>query len=358
MYLALLALALLPSATLSQTGWPASGAELCVLPSTASVTPHSTCSAHASSTAGGCAAPTANVLAQLGETEDVQLLLRKEPDLDDPIGGLRNVTVKVAAPTGVVASVFRVGYVFAHHSPRYAGSGGGWRGDPLLPLSEGGAFDVPPSVAQGIWISLRVMHDAAPGALHARRLNNRSVPLVQAAIQKQHCRNLADASPSRVTRFSCFEHTCGHIRHAQAGGQRHSAVRRGHVRWRWRACGAAARPDHGNHAARAGGEQDRHGLVWLMGRRHIRGLLRARLQLDRKQERLVRSYDRQPDAARFDIHQQAETARPLAPQIRAPNGSRRRFQTQAGALMPRCGSRAGSTTTSISPREESSASPF
>lgn len=54
------------------------------------------------------------------------------------------------APVFVIEA-FQVGYVFCRQSPRYGGSGGGWRPDPLLPIATAG-FSVPRAVLQSIWI--------------------------------------------------------------------------------------------------------------------------------------------------------------------------------------------------------------
>ena len=152
--------------------WSGSEPEICVVPSTFEVRPHSTCSDVPTSLTGGCAAPIASISAQRGETEDIQLLLRKGSDIDDPKGGVQNVSIMLehlpledgkSVEAMVTASVYRVGYVYAAHTPRYPGSGGGWRPDPLLPLKAEQTFSVPSGVAQAIWISFRVSKDAAPG---------------------------------------------------------------------------------------------------------------------------------------------------------------------------------------------------
>ena len=108
---------------------------------------------------------------QIGETESVQILLRKGVDvIDDPIGGVKNVNISITGfhqnTTNIFSSIeiYKVGYVFVKHSPRYPGSGGGWRPDPLLPLDKDNTlFDVPPSISQGIWVSFTISYDAKPG---------------------------------------------------------------------------------------------------------------------------------------------------------------------------------------------------
>ena len=62
----------------------------------------------------------------------------------------------------IIRELVQVGYVFCNQSGRYAGSGGGWRSDPLLPVTDDG-FTVPTSTAQSIWITLHVPSDATPG---------------------------------------------------------------------------------------------------------------------------------------------------------------------------------------------------
>ena len=148
------------------SSWPAEGAELCVVPTTFPIRPFTTC-ADTGSSSSNCDAAEAYIQGQIGETESLQLLMRDSRDADDPLGGLTNVSLSVtfssndAAPATV--SVYRVGYVLAKHSPRYPGSGGGWRPDPLFPLKELALFDVPAGTAQGIWISFVISRGAAPG---------------------------------------------------------------------------------------------------------------------------------------------------------------------------------------------------
>eukprot|EP00041_Stephanoeca_diplocostata_P013732 m.243299 g.243299 ORF g.243299 m.243299 type:complete len:403 (+) comp19445_c0_seq4:87-1295(+) len=141
--------------------WSASGPELCVVPTTAQVRPDSTCS-DTTTSSSNCASPAAYVNAQIGEVEDIQLLLRKSIDADDTLGGLTGVSVVVnGLPADISVKTFRVGYVWAQHSPRYAGSGGGWRPDPLMPISE--KFDIPSEVAQPLWVSVSVGRNTVPG---------------------------------------------------------------------------------------------------------------------------------------------------------------------------------------------------
>jgi hypothetical protein len=147
----------------AQTGWPASGPELCVVPATLPIRPSSTCADFGAG--ASCEGALADVAAQRGEVESVQLLLRRSADMDTA-GGLVNVSVSVVGmPAAVaVASVFQVGFVNTRHSPRYEGSGGGWRPDPLLPPpAPGVGFDVAPDQAQPIWVELRVPRSAPPG---------------------------------------------------------------------------------------------------------------------------------------------------------------------------------------------------
>jgi hypothetical protein len=156
-------LLLLPTISFAQTEWPGSNAELCVYPTTTQVRPHSTCSDTISSTSN-CASSTAFVHAQIGEIEDIQLLLRKGIDADDHVGGLTDVQISFSnLPPFIHATTYRVGYVKVDHSPRYPGSGGGWRPDPLLPLSNGKSFDIPASTAQPLYVSLAVDRTAIPG---------------------------------------------------------------------------------------------------------------------------------------------------------------------------------------------------
>ena len=153
---------LLLAPALGQIAWPASGPELCTVPSTLSIRPASTCAdfGHGSS----CEALKLDVAALRGEIESAQHLLRFGSDMDTT-SGLTNVTVTVQgiAPGVAAASVFQVGFVYATHSPRYQGSGGGWRPDPLLPPPSVGGFDVAPNQAQPIFVEFAVAADAAPG---------------------------------------------------------------------------------------------------------------------------------------------------------------------------------------------------
>ena len=145
--------------------WPGQGVEVCVVPTTTTIKPTSTCS-DAYSSSSGCEAPVAKIQGMQGEIEDVQILLRKGTDADDRVGGVSNVRVQVSLDEGndvATAASFRVGYVWADHSPRQPGSGGGWRPDPLLPISENKTFAVPPNVAQSLWISFRLSRGAKPG---------------------------------------------------------------------------------------------------------------------------------------------------------------------------------------------------
>eukprot|EP00928_Gymnodinium_smaydae_P028478 TRINITY_DN21709_c0_g1_i1.p1 TRINITY_DN21709_c0_g1~~TRINITY_DN21709_c0_g1_i1.p1 ORF type:complete len:613 (-),score=49.12 TRINITY_DN21709_c0_g1_i1:124-1962(-) len=151
----------------AQIAWPASIPELCFVPSTVPIRPESTCSdyGHGSS----CEDVRINIAAQRGETESAQLLLRHSSDMDSP-GGLTNVSVRVVglSASAVDLQIFQVGYVEARHSPRYPGSGGGWRPDPLLPMPmEGGGFDVAPDQSQSIWFDVRVGSSALPGTYDA-----------------------------------------------------------------------------------------------------------------------------------------------------------------------------------------------
>lgn len=105
-----------------------------------------------------------DIAAQRGEVESAQLLLRFGSD-QDTTAGLTNVTLSVRGipPTVAVASVFQVGFVLTAHSPRYQGSGGGWRPDPLLPPPAEGGFDVSPDQAQPIFIEFTIADAAPPG---------------------------------------------------------------------------------------------------------------------------------------------------------------------------------------------------
>ena len=51
----------------------------------------------------------------------------------------------------------RVLFVKADRTPRYPGSGGGWRADPLYPIPANTTFDVPSGVTQSIWVSFTVV---------------------------------------------------------------------------------------------------------------------------------------------------------------------------------------------------------
>lgn len=91
-------------------------------------------------------------------------MLRKSADADDPVGGVTNVQLSVELEHAVIVAqvtTYRVGYVWTSHSPRYLGSGGGWRPDPLLPIDI--PFDVPPDVTQPLWISVTVSRQARAG---------------------------------------------------------------------------------------------------------------------------------------------------------------------------------------------------
>ena len=160
--LSLLILATTTQPVVSQ--WPGSGPDVCVVPSTFPVRPETTCSDSLSSRSD-CQALNIDLAFQRGETEDVQILIRKESDLDDVKGGVENVSValtQVSDPSVNIAFQ-RVLYVKADRTPRYPGSGGGWRADPLYPIPANTTFDVPSGVTQSIWVSFTVSEEAIPG---------------------------------------------------------------------------------------------------------------------------------------------------------------------------------------------------
>ena len=75
--------------------WPASLAEICVVPTTFPIRPHTTC-ADTGSSSSSCDAAMIVMQGQIGETESVQILLRKGVDvIDDPIGGVKNVNISI-----------------------------------------------------------------------------------------------------------------------------------------------------------------------------------------------------------------------------------------------------------------------
>ena len=113
-----------------------------------------------------------------GEYESRQLFLRNDIDWQYEM----HVTFSdLAGPGGSISAekwhYWQVGYVFCNQSGRYAGSGGGWRSDPLLPVSEqgtcasvpshpchtGAGFTIPVSTAQSVWMTLQIPADAAAG---------------------------------------------------------------------------------------------------------------------------------------------------------------------------------------------------
>jgi len=147
----------------AQASWPGSGPDICVVPSTFPVRPDTTCSDSMSSRSD-CEALNVDLSFQRGESEDVQILIRKEPDLDDLKGGVENVSVSVTKTSDPVSvNFYRVLFVEAKRTPRYPGSGGGWRADPLYPITADTTFDVPSGVTQSIWVSFTVSRDAVPG---------------------------------------------------------------------------------------------------------------------------------------------------------------------------------------------------
>ena len=68
---------------LAQIAWPASGPEVCVVPSTVNIRPWTTCADVDSVYASANTKSAVLVNAQRGETESVQVLVRKDIDLDD-----------------------------------------------------------------------------------------------------------------------------------------------------------------------------------------------------------------------------------------------------------------------------------
>ena len=162
--------AILLTTSLAQTGWPASGPSLCAVSPLLQIRPTSTCADFGPRST--CEHAHIDIVAQRGEVESAQLLLRFGTSLDAKDASLHDVSVALT-PTGstpppYTAVIFQVGYVNATHSPRYEGSGGGWRPDPLIAIASGVAsFDVPADTAQGIWFDLAVSTTAAPGSYAA-----------------------------------------------------------------------------------------------------------------------------------------------------------------------------------------------
>eukprot|EP00750_Incisomonas_marina_P013608 INCI17509.1.p2 GENE.INCI17509.1~~INCI17509.1.p2 ORF type:complete len:295 (+),score=57.89 INCI17509.1:371-1255(+) len=146
--------------------WPYSGPELCVIPATAPIRPHDTCADFASTSfsAATSDSPTLGVEMMRGEVESAQLLLRQGafPPAAVGSGNITNVTVSFEGDIAklVQFDVFQVGFVNTRSTPRYGGSGGGWRSDPLLP---GQGFGTPGDVATGIWIDVTAPRTAQPG---------------------------------------------------------------------------------------------------------------------------------------------------------------------------------------------------
>lgn len=152
--------------TLCSAQFPASLPELCTVPTTLPVRPWSTCAdfGHGSSVEDA----KVDLAAQRGETEAAQLLLRYSSDMDTS-GGLSGVAIVVTGlPSSVaIVNIYQVGFVDTRHSPRYEGSGGGWRPDPLLPAPADGGFGIAADESQPIWLEVVVDPNAKPGTYNA-----------------------------------------------------------------------------------------------------------------------------------------------------------------------------------------------
>ena len=109
----------------AQTGWPASGPDICNVGSTANVRPSSLCGDFGAR--ASCEDASLSLAGAVGEVLSAQLLLRKEVDLDDAVGGLHDVSITFAdlekLKLASVPQVFLAGFVLAKRSPRYEGSG-------------------------------------------------------------------------------------------------------------------------------------------------------------------------------------------------------------------------------------------
>ena len=142
----------------AQTGWPGQGPDICNVGSTSNVNPTSLCGDFGAG--AECEGASLSLAGARGETLSAQLLLRKERDLDDPVGGLRDVSVAFSdlekLGLSVDPQVYLAGFVFAKRSPRYEGSGGGWRSDPLYPLDTNARFDVPGNSSVALWVDFTV----------------------------------------------------------------------------------------------------------------------------------------------------------------------------------------------------------
>ncbi len=163
------------SSSWASSSWPASGPSVCVVSPLLQIRPDSTCADFGPR--ASCEAAAVSVVAELGEVESVQLLLRMDTTLDTPHAAMTNVSVEftfenVMDHERIDVTMFQVGYVNTTSSPRYEGSGGGWRPDPLMPMDSVLGFDVPAGTSQPLWIDLRpvssaVGHDLVVGVHNA-----------------------------------------------------------------------------------------------------------------------------------------------------------------------------------------------
>eukprot|EP00051_Salpingoeca_urceolata_P008965 m.110276 g.110276 ORF g.110276 m.110276 type:complete len:586 (-) comp16033_c0_seq3:126-1883(-) len=148
------------------SAWPFSGSNYCAVPSTTGVRPDHTCADFGSLQAASIA-----LHAMRGESESAQILFRNEETT------LTQVTVAASpfsSSQGDVAAVVpevqvsAVGYVDCRHSPRYGGSGGHWRPDPLLAVPSAG-LTVPAATTQAFWITV-VVPEATPAGNYTSKV--------------------------------------------------------------------------------------------------------------------------------------------------------------------------------------------
>eukprot|EP00054_Salpingoeca_dolichothecata_P036329 m.7225 g.7225 ORF g.7225 m.7225 type:complete len:565 (+) comp6588_c0_seq2:117-1811(+) len=144
--------------------WQWSGPNICALPPVVHVRPQDTCSDF-----GRMESPQHfDIFAAKGESESFQILLRDDDvDLEHiEVASIafdtKEQELRAGTPLEDWSQVYQVGYVYCKHSPRYGGSGGGWRPDPLLTIPNGGV-SLPKSTTQSLWFTFTIPTTAPSG---------------------------------------------------------------------------------------------------------------------------------------------------------------------------------------------------
>ena len=149
----------------------------CVVRPTVALAQNATCAGLGPNATMGKHGLQADLAAARGESEQFQVFIEGVDAADPPAVALEfSALTPVGAADGVADGVagalcgegedcwswWQVGYVFCNETRRVAGSGGGWRPDPLLP-PEAGGVRLERGMAQPLFVRFRAPDDAAPG---------------------------------------------------------------------------------------------------------------------------------------------------------------------------------------------------